>query len=274
MGYIRPIIALTAHAIIGQREIFLENGFDDFISKPIDTRQLEVVLNEWIRDKYPQEIIEKARRSHEHINEPQRQDVTDAISPLKNIVGLDVDSALEAMSGFSDVYVDTVRLTARRLPETVNKMDKLISAGNIKDFTIEVHGLKSVLRNIGAAELGDSASLLERAGIENNAAYCEESYPHFKAGLLELEKRISTALPEEAVKISKDKSSLVQALDEAKTATELFDCDVALEALLLCTAFTYDEAADKLLNEIIFTLESFNCEGALVNIVKLQEELL
>jgi len=247
MGYTRPIVALTAHAIVGQREIFLENGFDDFISKPIDTRQLDAVLKKYI---------------------------TDTISPLKNIAALDVDSALEVMSGFSDVYVDTVKLTARRLPETVNKMDNLVSAGNIKDFTVEVHGLKSVLRNIGAAELGDIASLLERAGMENNTAYCEENYPHFKAGLLELEKQISAALPEEAAKISKDKSSLVKALDKAKTAAESFDRDVAMEALLPCAEFSYDEAADKLLNEIIFALESFDCEGALVNIVKLQEELL
>ncbi|MCL2170013.1 MAG: ATP-binding protein, partial [Defluviitaleaceae bacterium] len=277
MGYTRPIIALTAHAIVGQREIFLENGFDDFVSKPIDTRQLDAVLNEWIRDKYPQEIIEKARQSFGHIDEPPRldeTDVTDAILPLKNIAGLDVDSALEAMSGLSDVYMDTVRLTVRRLPETVNKMDALMSESNIKDFTIEIHGLKSVLRNIGAAELGDIASLLERAGLEDNTAYCKENYPHFRSELLELKERISAALPQEAAKIAKDKSSLVQALDEAKTAAELFDSDAALEALSPCASFAYDEETDKELSEIIFALESFDCEGALENIVKLQEGLL
>jgi len=50
MGYEKPIVALTANAIVGQAEEFLTNGFDDFIAKPIDTRQLNSVLNEYIRD--------------------------------------------------------------------------------------------------------------------------------------------------------------------------------------------------------------------------------
>ncbi|MCL2844514.1 MAG: ATP-binding protein [Chitinivibrionia bacterium] len=50
-GYKKPIVALTANALIGQAEEFLANGFDDFISKPIDTRQLNSVLNKYVRDK-------------------------------------------------------------------------------------------------------------------------------------------------------------------------------------------------------------------------------
>jgi signal transduction histidine kinase/CheY-like chemotaxis protein len=62
LGYKAPIIALTANALTGQMEIFLENGFDGFISKPIDTRQLNVTLNKLIRDKQPPEVLEAARR--------------------------------------------------------------------------------------------------------------------------------------------------------------------------------------------------------------------
>jgi len=52
LGYIHPIVALTANAVSGQANIFLENGFNDFISKPIDIRQMNLVLNKFIRDKY------------------------------------------------------------------------------------------------------------------------------------------------------------------------------------------------------------------------------
>jgi PAS domain S-box-containing protein len=51
MGYEEPIIALTANAIVGQAEIFLESGFDAFISKPIDAKQLDAELNKFIYDK-------------------------------------------------------------------------------------------------------------------------------------------------------------------------------------------------------------------------------
>jgi len=62
MGYERPIVALTANAVVGQADIFLKNGFDDFISKPLDIRLLDAVLNKLIRDKQPPEVLEAARR--------------------------------------------------------------------------------------------------------------------------------------------------------------------------------------------------------------------
>jgi len=57
MGYDRPIVALTANAIVGQAEMFLQNGFDAFITKPIDTRKLNAVLKDFIRDKKPRETV-------------------------------------------------------------------------------------------------------------------------------------------------------------------------------------------------------------------------
>jgi PAS domain S-box-containing protein len=53
-GYARPIIALTANAVSGQADVFMENGFDGFISKPIDIRELNASLNKFVRDKQPQ----------------------------------------------------------------------------------------------------------------------------------------------------------------------------------------------------------------------------
>jgi len=52
-GYTKPIIALTANAVTGQADIFFQNGFDELISKPIDIRQLNSVLNRFIHDIYP-----------------------------------------------------------------------------------------------------------------------------------------------------------------------------------------------------------------------------
>ena len=61
LGYTRPIVALTANALIGQAEEFLKTGFDGFISKPIETDQLNNILIELIRDKQPPEVIKAAR---------------------------------------------------------------------------------------------------------------------------------------------------------------------------------------------------------------------
>jgi CheY-like chemotaxis protein len=61
LDYTGPIVALTANAMVGQAEIFLTSGFDAFLSKPIDTHQLDSVLNQLIRDKQPPEVIKEAR---------------------------------------------------------------------------------------------------------------------------------------------------------------------------------------------------------------------
>jgi signal transduction histidine kinase/DNA-binding response OmpR family regulator/HPt (histidine-containing phosphotransfer) domain-containing protein len=62
LGYKNPIVALTANALVGQDTVFLENGFDGFVSKPIDIRQLNKALNEFIRDRHPAETVEAARQ--------------------------------------------------------------------------------------------------------------------------------------------------------------------------------------------------------------------
>jgi len=61
LGYTEAIVALTANAISGAAEMFLRSGFNDFISKPIDIRQLNAVLNTLIRDKQSPEVIMAAR---------------------------------------------------------------------------------------------------------------------------------------------------------------------------------------------------------------------
>jgi len=63
MGYKSAIVALTANAASGQAELFIRNGFDDFISKPIDIRKLNTVLNKLIRDKQPVEVLEPQHNS-------------------------------------------------------------------------------------------------------------------------------------------------------------------------------------------------------------------
>jgi len=61
IGYANPIVALTANALIGQAEEFARNGFDGFISKPIQGTHLNGILNKFIRDKQPQEVLDEVR---------------------------------------------------------------------------------------------------------------------------------------------------------------------------------------------------------------------
>jgi signal transduction histidine kinase/DNA-binding response OmpR family regulator len=90
LGYTRPIVALTANALVGQADMFMENGFDGFISKPIDIRQLNIMLNKLIRDRYPIETVEAAR----HLKDNLEQKAASARLDLSNIKALVVDDFL------------------------------------------------------------------------------------------------------------------------------------------------------------------------------------
>jgi len=282
-GYTEPIIALTANAVIGQEDLFLNSGFDAFLSKPIDTRQLDVVLNEWIRDKKPADVVEAARqskRNKEKIDDTVTDDLlfdrdipSDPVELLRMIKDLDVDTAIESMSGLEDVYLDTVKLTLRLLPERVESMDDYIDEDDMSSFTIDVHGLKSVLKNIGASTLSSEAAILEREATEGNRQYCSEVYPHFRSALLKLAADLATAIPDsgEEFRESAEIGSLMPALAEIRAAAEVFDSELALELITPHSTFTYGYEHDRLLDDIIHAFKVFDCEGALVKIAALEE---
>jgi signal transduction histidine kinase/CheY-like chemotaxis protein len=81
-GYDRPIIALTANALVGQAEMFLRYGFDAFISKPIDSRKMNALLNEFIRDRKPPETVEAARREQQKAEKKRKLSGNDASDAL------------------------------------------------------------------------------------------------------------------------------------------------------------------------------------------------
>jgi signal transduction histidine kinase len=68
MGYKHTLVALTANAIVGQADFFLQSGFDDFISKPINIHQLDIILNKYVRNKSKQKLIFLVDDNDENLN--------------------------------------------------------------------------------------------------------------------------------------------------------------------------------------------------------------
>jgi signal transduction histidine kinase/response regulator RpfG family c-di-GMP phosphodiesterase len=148
MGYKKPIVALTANAVVGQAKIFLESGFDEFISKPIDIRQLNAILNKLIRDKQTPETINEARKQKLNMNSGP-QNITPEAAALLSISLLDFKKTLPVIE---NIFYNIENATAKEL----------------QMFTISVHSMKSVLRNIGEVAASELAFALEKAGREHN----------------------------------------------------------------------------------------------------------
>jgi hypothetical protein len=130
-----------------------------------------------------------------HNTAPNAQDngTSAIITRLRDNPCIDVDSALAVMSGMEDLYVGTIALTARLMAERLAKMDRYI-INDMNAFMIEVHGLRSVLRNIGSFPLEGKAGELEAASAQGDAVFCVKNYPAFKMGLTVLAYDLRAAL--------------------------------------------------------------------------------
>ena len=157
-GYSKPIVALTANALAGQAIMFLENGFDDFISKPIDIRQLNMVLNKLIRDKYPSEVVEEARKQvdilytgggHRKSFDPQ-------------LAEFFIRDAKKAITVLEAIYLNKCR-----------------RGDDVSTFIVNIHAMKSALANIGETALSADAAKLEQAGREQNIKMVLSELPSF-----------------------------------------------------------------------------------------------
>ena len=150
MGYNEPVVALTANALAGQAEMFLKNGFDDFISKPIDIRQLNIALNRLIRDKQPLEVVAAAHKEKAEMDKKRNadQDSQQIDSQLAEIFARDAEKAI----GFIGNCIK-------------NNMN---NEKDLQMYIINVHAMKSALANIGKIKLSATALRLEQAGREKD----------------------------------------------------------------------------------------------------------
>jgi CheY-like chemotaxis protein len=162
MGYTQPIVALTANALTGQAEVFQENGFDGFISKPIDIRQLNASLNMLVRDRHPAEEVEAVRR------------IKDGLEKIYAPSGASQPSAAE----LADIFVRDAEKTVAEM-EKMHEKWNTISDDEIQNFINTVHAMKNALAGIGETELAEFASGLEQAGLERNMAAITAKIPMF-----------------------------------------------------------------------------------------------
>jgi HPt (histidine-containing phosphotransfer) domain-containing protein len=203
-------VALTANALIGNDDMFKKNGFDGFIAKPIDLRQLNSALNKFVRDRYPEE----AKKYKEEAATAIEQE-TSIISPkLIKVFCRDAEKAIA-----------TLRETSEN--------------GDIKLFTTTAHAMKAALANVKEQKASELAGELEDAGINKSMEFIAANTHKF---IETLETIITAFAPIGAagtdgdvnadnVDIADDTDYLKKQLELVKTACEDYDSDAAYAAL-------------------------------------------
>jgi len=187
------IVALTANAIQGAQEMFLANGLNGFLSKPIVMPNFRKTLLEWLP---PDKIIKKARKKKG--DKARKADGgTDSgfWETLDKIEELDAEIGLRRFNGLKEMYRDNLKLFHEKLPQDSEKLSKLMDEQNYTNFSIAVHAIKSTLASIGAAEMSDTAFRLEMASKNKEADYCVTHFPNFLDQLRFLYERLSVVFP-------------------------------------------------------------------------------
>ena len=221
-----PIIAMTANALVSDRELCLQAGMNDHIAKPIDPDQLFGVLMRWIErpegDGAGLRELSEARATVVHT--PALAD-----GPL-DIDGIDVKSALKRTGGNRKRYVALLRRFAQQQASTVDEIRKALSMGDAATAERAAHSLKGAAGTLGATTLSEAAAKAETA-IKTGQGI-DTALTSLFAGLGAAVRAIRAALPEEIPTsgvggASRDPATVVKPLTQLKRLLETDDGEAA-----------------------------------------------
>ena len=189
-----PTIAFTANALSDAREIFLREGFTDYLSKPVDGKKLEDTLKKYL----PSEKIISAEKISSEVEVKK-------VSAQKN---LNVELGLEYSAGMQDMYKEILKTFCKQKDEKQRKMQTALDGGDWKNYTVYVHALKSNALQIGGEKLSAAAKELEMAGKKITSTTISEiekqqATEYIKANHAEVMKMYD-ALVEEAAQVEKN----------------------------------------------------------------------
>jgi CheY-like chemotaxis protein len=177
-----PIIALTANAIVGIEEMFINNGFQGFVSKPIDIKQLDKILNHFIRDRQSNETLIQAELEFQRLKKHRKdgESLQDNLTVLqtKHVPGLNIIEGLSRCDNQTSIYLSLLESWAKHTSKILEDLD-INSKINFKNYGIKVHGIKGSSYGICAHKVGEIASELEKAAGRADYDFIHDTHPAF-----------------------------------------------------------------------------------------------
>ncbi len=187
-----PVVALTADAIQGQSNKYIEVGFNDYLSKPIQKNELKRVLNKCLNGIVENNVKEIDNDIHK-VSQIKDEDIellnkkleeVDMNNNEKNNAlniqylkenDIDVDASLELL-GDIDMYNETLNTFINESKERIQRLEKYKSEKNMKDYSIDVHAMKSDSKYLGFKKLAEISYEHEMKSKENDINYVLEHY--------------------------------------------------------------------------------------------------
>lgn len=268
-----PILALTANAVEEMRSMFLCEGMNDFLAKPIELPVLLSKLRQWLPEEKIQ-MVSVEDMPTDAVDEGEGDELSEKIP--KDMEGIDVPLALHYL-GSEKLFWEILRDFYKAIERKADALESFYQMEDWEHFTIDVHALKSSSKQIGATALSEMAARLEKAGREEDIGYLKEN----TADLLEeyrqyvdiLQPYFDTEI-RESPKKDFSPEILHSLFSAAKEALDNLDMDEVEEILATLQQYDYSPQQQALctrLSDAVDNLDASTCEDVIEEWEKLLE---
>ena len=250
-------ICLTANAISGAREEYLAEGFDDYLTKPIDAVKLEEMMIRYL----PPEKVHAHDSTSGNAVEPERK--IELPEWLCNIDELDINAGMRHC-GDEEAYLDTLKIYGDYSATGADEIEGFWRVRDIANTTVKVHALKSTSRAIGAESLGAMAEKLELAGKAGDESALDAEL----AGLLKRYRALGAALsplyaPATNAKAEKElplasENELREAYNSLRDCALSFDAEGAAYALDYLSGFRLSDSEMQRVEQLRSAVDDFD----------------
>ena len=220
-----PVIMLTANAVLGAREKYLAEGFDDYLSKPVEERELIRLCRQYL----PGDLITEVDGDEK--NNVINNIYDHKIRKLSDV--LNIEEGMQFCMHKPDFYMEMIEdfLTTGRMQMIRDSYD----AGQMDDYRIHVHALKSMAYTLGADDISEQAKALEKAAREDDMDYIRSNHSRLLQTYDALAERIRALADIEEKQQKKKKlfpfTEVSDLLVKAHDCARIFDLDGVNEAV-------------------------------------------
>jgi PAS domain S-box-containing protein len=264
-----PIIAMTAHALKGDRERCLEAGMNDYVTKPIDPRQLFTALANWVE--------EKDRPPAEPPCDPEQADAVCAPALPDALPGIALQDGLFRANNNVTLYRKLLRTFLRDFNGTQEQMRALLARGEADDARLLAHSIKGVAGNIGAATLSGLAAEVETALKSHALVTDSQLWDDFMECLEQVlsglrEAALDAAPAPGGADVTLDRQSLLAELEKIAPLLD-DDLDAARGELERLSASLSAAAGAELRDKLLEQIDNFEIDEALETVAAIRAVL-
>lgn len=279
-----PILALTANAIAGTRELLIKEGFDDFLAKPVENSVLQRALKRHIPKEKQSVRTETVVKEESQSQVAESSDMTQAVAEKTDVFAigdLDIEKGI-LYCGNKDNYIEILKSHRDSASDNRDQIQGLYEKEDWKNYTIVVHGIKSSMMSIGAVTLSEMAKALELAGKASDFEYIKKEHDAMLTEydrvmkLLEESEYLGKKQADEGVctKPAIAEEELSKRLEAMENA--MYDLDSALMEQLLKEFFDYSyfgKDLEKELQPVCKKVEMLDLMSAYDSLVKLIDKM-